>query len=67
MVPEQGLPSTGVIIGVPLPVGVAAPPPTVTVEELPSDPGGRTLATKTCTRTPVIINKKVATLATIRR
>ena len=57
---DSGLPGKGVIIGVPLPVNVAAPPPIVTVEELPSDPGCRTLATKTCTRTPVIVNKKVS-------
>ena len=58
--PDPGLPGKGVIIGVPLPVNVAAPPPIITVEELPSDPGCRTLATKTCTRTPVIVNKKVS-------
>ena len=57
---DPGLPSPGVIIGVPLPVKVKAPPPIITVEELPSDPGCRTLATKTCIRTPVIVNKKVS-------
>lgn len=59
--PDPGLPSPGVIIGVPLPVARArAPPPIITVEELPSEPGCRTLATKTCHRTPVIVNKKVS-------
>ena len=57
---DPSLPSPGVIIGVPLPVKVKAPPPIITVEELPSDPGCRTLATKTCIRTPVIVNKKVS-------
>ena len=35
------------------------PPPLITVEELPSEPGCRTLATKTCYKTPIVINKKV--------
>ena len=52
-----------VIIGVPLEAGPSSQdlqlPPVVTVEELPSEPGCRTLATKTCHKTPVIINKKV--------
>ena len=63
LAPSEGLPTPGVIIGVPIeatsPSGLP-PPPQVSVEELPSDsPGCRTLATKTCYQTPVIINKKV--------
>ena len=59
----SGLPTPGVIIGVPIEAGTGGslPPPQVSVEELPSDsPGCRTLATSTCHRTPVIINKKVS-------
>jgi len=60
--PDSGLPTPGVIIGVPIETqtGGQPPPPQVSVEELPSDsPGCRTLATKTCYKIPVIINKKV--------
>jgi len=60
---ESFLSTPAVIIGVPLEAGPSSPdlqlPPVVSVEELPSEPGCRTLATKTCHKTPVIINKKV--------
>ena len=61
LAPSEGLPTPGVIIGLPIETPSASPPPPhVSVEELPSDsPGCRTLATKTCYKTPVIINKKV--------
>ena len=35
------------------------PPPLITVEELPSEPGCRTLATKTCYKIPISVPKKV--------
>ena len=58
--PDSIIPSPGVVIGVPIPVPSGPPKPIVTVEELPSDdPECRTLATKTCFNTPIIINKKV--------
>ena len=60
---ESFLSTPAVIIGVPIESRPSSPglqpPPVVTVEELPSEPGCRTLATKTCYKTPVIINKKV--------
>ena len=59
VVPENGLLSPSVLIGVPLPVHVEPPAPIVTVEELPSEPGCRTIATKTCYKTPIVINNKV--------
>ena len=64
LTPSEGFLSTpGVIIGVPIETRPSFPerqlPPQVSVEELPSEPGCRTLATKTCYKTPVIINKKV--------
>ena len=59
VVPENGLLSPSVLIGVPLPVHVDPPAPIVTVEELPSEPGCRTIATKTCYKTPIVINNKV--------
>ena len=53
----------GVLIGVPIETRPSSEdqqlPPEVSVEELPSVPGCRTLSTKTCFKTPVIINKKV--------
>ena len=53
----------GVLIGVPIETRPSSEdqqlPPEVSVEELPSGPGCRTLTTKTCFKTPVIINKKV--------
>ena len=58
--PKAILPSPGVVVDVPIPVPDHPPKPRVTVEELPSDdPECRTLATKTCYNTPIIINKKV--------
>ena len=48
-----------VVVGVPLPVHVKPPAPHITIEELPSEPGCRTIARKTCYKTPIIINKKV--------
>lgn len=64
LTPTQAFLSTPpVIIGVPIETRPSSPdlqlPPQVSVEELPSEPGCRTLATKTCYKTPVIINKKV--------
>ena len=64
LTPSEGFLSTpGVLIGVPIETRPSSPsqqlPPQVSVEELPSEPGCRTLATKTCYKTPVIINKKV--------
>lgn len=60
---EAFLSTPGVIIGLPIETQPSSPadqlPPQVSVEELPSEPGCRTLATKTCYKTPVIINKKV--------
>ena len=66
LTPSEGLPTPGVIIGLPIETQSPShsPPPQVSVEELPSDsPGCRTLATKTCYKTPVIINKKVRSLS----
>ena len=66
LTPSEGLPTPGVIIGLPIETQSPShsPPPQVSVEELPSDsPGCRTLATKTCYKTPVIINKKVRYLS----
>ena len=62
VIPDKGgLRQPGVLIGVPLPVAVEPPPPIVSVEELPSDnPGCRTLATKTCFKTPIVVNNKVS-------
>ena len=60
VVPEDGLMSPSVLIGVPLPVHVDPPAPIVTVEELPSEPGCRTIATKKCYKTPIVINNKVS-------
>ena len=48
-----------VVVGVPLPVHIKPPAPHITIEELPSEPGCRTIARKTCYKTPIIINKKV--------
>ena len=64
LTPSEGFLATpGVLIGVPIETRLSSPdqqlPPQVSVEELPSEPGCRTLATKTCYKTPVIINKKV--------
>ena len=60
---EAFLSTPPVIIGVPIETRLSPSdpklPPQVSVEELPSEPGCRTLATKTCYKTPVIINKKV--------
>ena len=61
---SNGFQSTDcVLIGVPIETRPSSAdqelPPQVSVEELPSLPGCRTLATKTCNKTPVIINKKV--------
>ena len=62
---SNGFQSTDcVLIGVPIETRPSSAdqelPPQVSVEELPSLPGCRTLATKTCYKTPVIINKKVS-------
>ena len=37
----------------------APPPPTVTISELPAEPGCRSFSTKTCNKIPIVVPKKV--------
>ena len=37
----------------------APPPPTVTISELPAEPGCRSFSTKTCNKVPIVVPKKV--------
>ena len=37
----------------------AAPAPTITIVELPADPGCRSFSTKTCHKVPVVVPKRV--------